>query len=114
MELVDPLGVSVTDAAGSAGADPAHTASLRLSYDPSRVVETDFTLRYVSRLTAEQVPAYLAGDLRGEYAFRPGLSAEVALQNLFAGRHREFVESYLSTIPTPVEPSVSLALRFAR
>ena len=83
-----PGSTDTTSVAG-AGRDPAHQWMLRSSHDLPGQGQLDVTLRRVAALSAPDVPAYSALDLR--YAWKPAPNWELSLtgQNLNGG-HAEF------------------------
>jgi iron complex outermembrane receptor protein len=74
----------------SEGNDPRNQIYLRSSMDLPHHIDLDCSLRYVSELSSQDVPDYIAVDLR--LAWRPNDHLEFAIvgQNLFDDRHPEF------------------------
>jgi iron complex outermembrane receptor protein len=72
------------------GNDPANQVYLRSSMDLPYHLELDGDVRYVSALRNQNVPAYVAVDMR--LAWRPTDHLELSIvgQNLFDDRHPEF------------------------
>ena len=87
-----------------AGANPRNQFYLQSGWDLGHDVTFDVMFRYVDSL-AVGVENYFVGDIR--LAWRPTRRLEVAVvgQNLFDGRHYEFVDSF-SAKATEVEPGV--------
>ncbi|MDC8759923.1 TonB-dependent receptor plug domain-containing protein [Janthinobacterium fluminis] len=74
------------------GRDPAHTWSLRSSWQMSRHTELDVALRRVAALTVPDVPAYTALDMHFGWTPRPDLELSISGQNLFGPGHGEFTD----------------------
>jgi iron complex outermembrane receptor protein len=72
------------------GDSPRHQLFVRSSLDLPRAVALDVSLRHVSELPNQKVPAYTTADAR--LAWQPTHAVELALvgQNLFDPRHAEF------------------------
>jgi iron complex outermembrane receptor protein len=72
------------------GSNPRHQATLQSSFTLPAAWEFDWTLRYVSKLPAQNVPAYSTSDVR--IGWRPNSHLETSLvgQNLQASHHLEF------------------------
>ena len=85
----DP-GSTDTTTIASEGNDPQNQVYLRSSMDFPRDISLDCALRYVSELSNQDVPGYVAVDVR--LAWRPTENFEMAIvgQNLFDQRHPEF------------------------
>lgn len=82
-----------TDTAGSvakAGRDPAHTWSLRSSWQLSQRTEFDAAVRRVAALSSPAVPAYTALDMNLIWRPRPDLELSFSGQNLVGPGHGEF------------------------
>lgn len=79
-----------TTTVSSEGNDPQNQIYLRSSMDLPHHVDLDCALRYVSELPSQNVPAYVAVDLR--LAWRPNEHMEFAVvaQNAFDDQHPEF------------------------
>jgi iron complex outermembrane receptor protein len=73
----------------AAGKDPAHTWSVRTSFDLPYQTELDANLRHVSGLSDPLVPAYYAVDMRVGWRPRNNLDLAVVGKNLF-GSHAEY------------------------
>jgi iron complex outermembrane receptor protein len=71
--------------------DPQHQAYIRSSMDLGRNVDFDLSLRYVSELSDQKIPGYVAADARLAWRPQPGLELAIVGQNLFDDRHPEFV-----------------------
>ena len=72
------------------GANPGRQILLRSALDLPRQIELDVTARYVSALSAPDVPSYTAVDARLAWQPRPGVELSVAGRNLIGPRHGEF------------------------
>jgi iron complex outermembrane receptor protein len=74
----------------TAGDDPQNQVYLRSSMDLPHHLELDCAVRYVSELTNQNVPGYVALDVR--LAWHPNDQLELAIvgQNLLDERHPEF------------------------
>lgn len=74
----------------SEGNDPRNQVYLRSSMDLPHHIDLDCSLRYVSELSNQNVPGYVAVDVR--LAWRPNQNLELAIagQNLFDDQHPEF------------------------
>lgn len=86
------------------GRSPVHQASVRSSVDLTAELELDLWLRYVGRLSQDDVDAYTTLDAR--LGWHPLESLELALvgQNLLTSRHAEFEPGRaIRTLPTEVE-----------
>jgi iron complex outermembrane recepter protein len=95
------------------GENPHHQVSLRSSMDLPYHLQLDVTGRYVDELTARQIPAYVALDVR--LGWRPTQNLELALvgQNMFDNHHPEFrTPNFVQTQPTEVPRSVYLQATF--
>jgi iron complex outermembrane receptor protein len=90
VQLQTDPGSTDTTSVATEGNDPQNQVYLRSSMDITRHLDLDCTLRYVSELSNQQIPGYVAVDVR--LAWRPTENLEVALvgQNLFDNRHPEF------------------------
>jgi iron complex outermembrane receptor protein len=86
------------------GATPRNMYYLQSGWDIGRDVTFDLMFRYVDSLPIG-VPAYFASDARCAWRPRKNLELSVVGQNLFAGKHYEFVTSSQSN-PTMIGPSV--------
>jgi iron complex outermembrane receptor protein len=74
----------------SEGNDPRNQIYLRSSMDLPHHIDLDCSLRYVSELSNQNVPGYVAVDVR--LGWRPNQNLELAIvgQNLFDDQHPEF------------------------
>ncbi|HEV8604339.1 MAG TPA: TonB-dependent receptor [Tepidisphaeraceae bacterium] len=90
VQLQTDPGSTDTTTIASEGNDPEHQFYLRSSMDLPHHLDLDCTLRYVSELASQNVPAYTAFDVR--LAWRPTQQFELAIvgQNLFDNQHLEF------------------------
>jgi iron complex outermembrane receptor protein len=86
---LDPGSTDPTGGQGE-GNDPPSRFSLRSLIDLPRGVELDAALRYVDRLPAPVVPAYLTLDLHLGWKVVRSLELALVGQNLLAPRHAEF------------------------
>jgi iron complex outermembrane receptor protein len=100
---LDPDSTDVTDMAKANGRDPAQTWLLRSSWDLPHGHEVDATVRHVSRLSAPDVPAYLALDARWGWHVNPALELSLTGRNLLGSGHGEY-----DTIETRTELDRSL------
>jgi iron complex outermembrane receptor protein len=83
---VDPPALLAT------GLDPAHSWTLRSSFDLPYRSELDVIARRVSALSNPSVPAYLAVDIRAGWRPCKPLELSITGQNLFGGAHGEFTD----------------------
>ncbi len=92
------------------GWSPHHQVSLLSYLDITDDIELDAGVRYVDRLPATGIDAYVGFDLR--LAWRPLEDLEVSLAgtNLFQRRHIEFTHGFSRSPATEVERSVYLGL----
>jgi iron complex outermembrane recepter protein len=83
-------GSTDTTTVASEGNDPHNQIYLRSSMDLPHHIDLDCSLRYVSELSNQNVPSYVAVDMR--VAWRPNDHLELAIvgQNLFDDSHPEF------------------------
>jgi iron complex outermembrane receptor protein len=90
VQLQNNRGSTDFTSVASAGNDPMNQVYVRSSMDLPHHVELDGTVRYVSALTSQNVPGYVAVDVR--LAWRPNEHMELALvgQNLLDNQHPEF------------------------
>jgi iron complex outermembrane receptor protein len=72
------------------GDSPAHTAVIRSSFSLPPSVELDMTLRYVSDLPDQKVPAYCTADLRIGRRISGNFNVSAAGQNLLQPSHLEY------------------------
>ena len=94
------------------GADPEHQFGLRSSLALGPAWDVDFTLRNVDRLDAAAIPSYTELDAR--VAWRPTAATELAIvgSNLLNDAHLEAISEFAEILPTWIERSVSLQLRW--
>jgi iron complex outermembrane recepter protein len=83
----DPMNVTLTTLRGSS---PNSQAVLRSLINLPHKFEFDQTIRYVGPLPAQQVKAYVTGDLRAGYHNPHGFDLSVTGENLFQPHHGEF------------------------
>lgn len=88
----------------SAGATPRNQFYIQSGWDLQHDVTFDLMFRYVDSLVAG-VERYFVGDVRLAWRPRKNLELSVVGQNLFDGRHYEFVASQ-AAFPTEVKPGV--------
>ena len=74
-------------------ADPNHQVHLRSSFDLPGHFHLDPSLRYVSGIRNQNVPAYWEMDVRIAWQPAPNLELSIAGQNLLHDHHPEFVGS---------------------
>jgi len=86
---LDPGSTDPTGGQGE-GNDPPSRFSLRSMIDLPHGMELDAWLRYVERLPAPVVPAYLTLDLHLGWKVARSLELALVGQNLFSPRHAEF------------------------
>src|SRR5258706_463504 len=81
-----------TDMTGSRqeGDSPQHQSFMRSSWSAPHDVDADFSVRYVSNLSNQKVPAYATGDARLGWQKADQLELELVGKDLFAPRHSEF------------------------
>jgi iron complex outermembrane receptor protein len=77
-------------------------------------VEWNVTIRYVSRVSTLNTPAYVGADTTLRWRPRDDLEVSVTGQNLLSPRHQEFADIARILLPSAVERSVfvKLAWRF--
>jgi iron complex outermembrane recepter protein len=88
--------------------DPKQWASLTLSFDLYRMIETDLTIRHVGRIAGLGVPRYTTADARIGWRIAPDLEVFIVGRDLLSDRHTEFnagIES-ITHVATDVERSV--------
>jgi hypothetical protein len=84
-----PSSLDVSTAPSTEGSSPAHEGSIQSRFDLPKRFEFDQTYRYVSALSAQQVPAYGTADV--QFAWRSsGFELSVVGQNLLQPRHFEY------------------------
>jgi len=83
----DPMNVTLTTLHGSS---PNSQAVLRSLINLPHRFELDETIRFVGALPAQQVKAYVTGDLRAGYHDPRGFDLSVVGENLFQPHHGEF------------------------
>ena len=88
------------------GNSPRHQPQIRSLLNVRKNVELDASLKFVSRLTSQNVPGYARLDAR--LGWRPGERIEFSLvgQNLATPRHIEFIDNSGFFLATEVERSV--------
>ena len=91
IDLSDQRGFTDTNTLTSLhGSSPNSQAFLQSQIDISKKVQFDQVLRYVGALHAQQVPAYVTGDVRFGWSPGPHWQLSVAGQNLLQPHHAEF------------------------
>lgn len=75
------------------GSSPRHQAFIRSMFTLPHGVELDQTVRYASRLPAQNVSAYTAFDLRAGWQFAPRLTISISGENLTDADHVEFAHT---------------------
>jgi iron complex outermembrane receptor protein len=82
---LDPSTVTSTE-----GSSPHHQGMIQSFLDLPKKLEFDQTLRYVSDLPAQQVPAYTTADVRFSWHATRSFDISVVGQNLLQPHHAEF------------------------
>ncbi len=102
---IDP-GSQDTSNALIPGNSPRHQPEIRSLLNLRKNVEFDTSLKFVSRLTSQNVPGYARLDTR--LGWRPGEAIEFSVvgQNLATPRHIEFVDNSGFFVATEVERTV--------
>jgi iron complex outermembrane recepter protein len=72
------------------GDSPRHQFFVRSSFTLPRALSLDLTVRGVSELTHQKVPAYATADARLAWQATPAIELSVVGQNLLQPRHPEF------------------------
>jgi iron complex outermembrane recepter protein len=72
------------------GSSPRHEATAQSSLDISKRLQLDLVFRYVSALTAQNVPAYSTGDARFAWGFWRQMELSIVGRNLFQPHHPEY------------------------
>jgi iron complex outermembrane receptor protein len=110
---IDP-GSQDTSNASLPGDSPRHQPQIRSLLNLRKNVELDTSLKFVSRLSTQNVPGYARLDAR--LGWRPGEAIEFSVvgQNLATPRHIEFIDNSGFFVATEVERSVfgKITLRF--
>jgi len=85
-----PNSQDIGTAASVEGTSPRHQVSLTSSFEILKSFDLDLSYRYVSSLTAQQIPSYSTGDAR--FAWQVGQQFELAVvgRNLMQPHHPEF------------------------
>ena len=102
---IDP-GSHDTSNALIAGNSPRHQPQIRSLLNLKKNVELDTSLKFVSKLTSQNVPGYARLDTR--LGWRPGERIELSVvgQNLATPRHIEFIDNSGFFVATEVERTV--------
>jgi iron complex outermembrane receptor protein len=89
-----------------AGNSPRHQPQIRSLLNLRKNIELDTSLKFVSRLSSQNVPGYLRWDVR--IGWQPGEAMEFSIvgQNLATPRHVEFIDNSGFFVATEVERSV--------
>jgi iron complex outermembrane receptor protein len=90
----------------SPGANPKHQVQLQSRLDLRHNLEWDNTVKFVSRLSAGDIPAYVRLDSRIGWQAGESLEFSVVGQNLLTPRHAEFYDGNYAVSHTLVERSV--------
>ena len=85
-----PGSVVVPGTIGQLGSSPRNRARIGLGWDFGDHMDIDLSVRYVGAMSAPQVPAYTAADLRWGWRVRPDLELSLTLRNLNDPRHPEW------------------------
>ena len=96
-------------APGLASRDPAHTWSVRSSWNLAPRIEMDVAVRSVASLSDPTVPGYTVVDARVGWKARPDLEISIAGRNLGDGGHGEFTNVLTRT---ELAPSAYAGLRW--
>jgi iron complex outermembrane receptor protein len=75
------------------GLAPFNQVYLQSSHTLGNGIEMDLIGRYTDTLSATNIPAYFAGDVRLGWHYRPGVELFLVGRNLFDNGHREFANS---------------------
>jgi iron complex outermembrane receptor protein len=90
VQLQTEAGSTDTSTVRTSGNDPQFQAMLRSTMDLVNGVELNFDVRYVSKLTSQNVPGYVAANVRLAWKINPNLEVSIVGQNLFDNLHPEF------------------------
>ncbi len=95
------------------GQDPEHQTQVRSSLSLGAAWDWDMTWRSLSGVHPAQIPGY--DEINTRLAWRPLPEWEVALvgQNLLHRAHREAVSEYSDLLPTSIQRSYSLQVRWS-
>jgi len=85
---------------------PQNQFSIRSSMDLPHDIEFDVIGRYVSALTAIQVPSYFTADVRLGWRINQHWEVAIVGQNLVDSRHSEFQPSFIGTPSQEIPRSV--------
>ena len=102
---IDP-GSQDTSNALIPGNSPRHQPQIRSLLNLRKNVELDTSLKFVSRLSSQNVPGYVRLDSRLGWRPREAIEFSVVGQNLATPRHIEFVDNSGFFVGTEVERSV--------
>jgi iron complex outermembrane receptor protein len=94
------------------GKSPRHSASLRGSWNITRKLEADASLRYVDQLPGIEVDRYFGLDCRLGWRVRQNMEIYLVGRDLIGARHREFDEQPSPFGSTVVRRSVYAGVRF--
>jgi len=85
---------------------PQHNMSLRSHYDLSEKLQFNLWLRYVSNISFYDIPDYITMDAK--IIFKPTKNLELFMvgQNLFQGKHREFVSDFIPSLATNIPQGI--------
>jgi hypothetical protein len=91
MTLANRPGILGGSPASITGSSPQHEATVQSSFNLTKRFDLDLTYRFVSSLSAQNVPAYSTGDVRLAWRFKPRIEFSLVGQNLFQRYHVEYV-----------------------
>ena len=94
------------------GDSPRHQLSLRADVSLAPTLDLDWGIRHVAALVAVPINAYWSAD--ANFTWRASRNLEVALsgRNLLQKAHVEFVSELADVVPTQIERTVALRLRW--
>jgi iron complex outermembrane receptor protein len=91
------------DSSNPDGSSPRHQYYVRSSFDPTKQLEQDVTLRYVHSLDGLAIPSYYSLDARIGWKAASNLDFSITGKNLTNNRHVEFSSDFIGTSPTQVK-----------
>ena len=106
MSAQTQAGSGDTFTAAIPGSSPKHHFQVSSILKLPRSVEWNATIRYVSRLTAPNIPSYVGADTTLQWRPRDDLQVSITGQNLLSPRHMEFGDVQKILIPSQVQRSV--------
>jgi iron complex outermembrane receptor protein len=92
-----------TDISNPAGDVPQHQARLWASVDLPHDFMLDVSAQFVDRLSVQNVPSYVRGDIRLEWHPGDHFQAEAGVRNLLDRRHTEFVSPNEVVVASQIE-----------